>query len=55
MTDNEKKLDKVVANLMASSEMITSMYQYFELEAAAYLQKSLSEQKIMPFFIFRES
>lgn len=45
VTDNEKKLDKVVANLMASSEMITSMYQYFELEAAAYLQKSLSEQK----------
>lgn len=55
VTDNEKKLDKVVANLMASSEMITSMYQYFELEPAAYLQKSLSEQKIMPFFIFRES
>ncbi|NRG26921.1 sensor histidine kinase [Bacillus circulans] len=45
VTDNEKKLDKVVANLMASSEMITSMYQYFELEPAAYLQKSLSEQK----------
>lgn len=45
VTDNEKKLDKVVANLMASSEMITSMYQYFELEPAEYLQKSLSEQK----------
>ncbi|PAD86546.1 hypothetical protein CHH55_17750 [Niallia circulans] len=45
VTDNEKKLDKVVANLMASSEMITSMYQYFELEPAAYLQKSLSEQR----------
>ncbi|WP_312093028.1 sensor histidine kinase [Niallia sp.] len=45
VTDNEKKLDKVVANLMANSEMITSIYQYFELEPAAYLQKSLSEQK----------
>lgn len=45
VTYNEKKLDKVVANLMANSEMVTSIYQYFELEPAAYLQKSLSEQK----------
>ncbi|HEO8418225.1 signal transduction histidine kinase, LytS [Mycobacteroides abscessus subsp. abscessus] len=45
VTDNEKKLDKSVANLMANSDMITSIYQYFELEPAAYLQKSLSEQK----------
>ncbi len=45
VTDNEKKLDKVVANLMANSDMVTSIYQYFELDPAAYLQQSLSEQK----------
>lgn len=52
LVEHEKTLDQAVTNLTSSQTIINNLYQYFDLDIADYLQKSLSAQKENEPFIY---